>query len=86
MENHAIRQKVKDILSIEKRKLISEVVRLEQKEEKLEIAVDQLKPSVKTTNIPYEVKLTNYGKLSTCAFLFMSEQVGNNKPHFGAKL
>ncbi|KAF7286726.1 hypothetical protein GWI33_004349 [Rhynchophorus ferrugineus] len=60
LEKHAIRQKVKDILSIEKRKLVSEVVRLEEQETKMEIPVEPPKVPIKTTNIPYEVKLNNY--------------------------
>ncbi|CAG9766077.1 unnamed protein product [Ceutorhynchus assimilis] len=60
LETHAIRQKVKAILSIEKRKLISEVMRLEEKEVSVVVPVDQPKLPIKTTNIPYEVKLTNY--------------------------
>lgn len=60
LETHAIRQKVKDILSIEKRKLVSEVLRLEENEAKMEITVEQPKLPPKTTNIPYEVKLSNY--------------------------
>ncbi|XP_066250933.1 calcyclin-binding protein [Euwallacea similis] len=62
LEKHAIRQRVKDILSIEKRKLVSEVVRLEESQSKMEITVEQQPPKIspKTTNIPYEVKLSNY--------------------------
>ncbi|XP_030755749.1 calcyclin-binding protein [Sitophilus oryzae] len=61
LEKHALRQKVKDILSIEKRKLVSEVIRLEEQEAKMEIPLELPKLPVKTTtNIPYEVKITNY--------------------------
>ncbi|KAL1491278.1 hypothetical protein ABEB36_011897 [Hypothenemus hampei] len=62
LEKHAIRQRVKDILSIEKRKLVSEVIRLEETEVKMEIPEQQPKPQPEktTTNIPYEVKLSNY--------------------------
>lgn len=55
---------MKDILSIEKRKLVSEVLRLEENEAKMEITVEQPKLPPKTTNIPYEVKLSNYGKFT----------------------
>ncbi|XP_050297237.1 calcyclin-binding protein isoform X2 [Anthonomus grandis grandis] len=63
LETHVIRQKVKDILSIEKRKLISEVVRLEEKEKENEMEVQLNVPQVSvkpSTNLSYEVKITNY--------------------------
>ncbi|ENN72666.1 calcyclin-binding protein [Dendroctonus ponderosae] len=60
LENHAIRQKVKDILCIEKRKMVSELVKLEEKQAKLELQFKKPSSPVKTTIVPYEVKLTNY--------------------------
>lgn len=58
------RQKVKDILSIDLRKLITEVAKLEEQLKVAEVT-STAKPSV-LSNRCYEVKLTNYGKI-TCA-------------------
>lgn len=48
--------------------MVSELVKLEEKQAKLEFQFKKPNSPVKTTTVPYEVKLTNYGKNS---FLFM---------------
>lgn len=64
MEKQAIRQKNKDILSIEIRKLCSEIIKLEE-----QFKNQSSVPTTPLNNTPlnptskrYEVKLTNYGK------------------------
>ncbi|XP_060526842.1 calcyclin-binding protein [Cylas formicarius] len=57
-EKHATRQKVKDILSIEKRKLLSELIKLEQ--QYVQTDKTEPKPTVKPASASYEVKLNNY--------------------------
>lgn len=61
LEKQATRQKVKDILSIEVRKLVSEVVKIEE-QLKQQPAVSTNNP-IQSTNKHYEIKLNNYGKI-----------------------
>lgn len=61
-EKTATRQKTKDVLSIEIRRLVSEVVKLEE----LRAGASVVSNSTSSTNVPasskrYEVKLNNYG-------------------------
>lgn len=60
-EKETARQRVKDILSIEIRKLTSELLKLEEQLRQ----VDTTTSSNSSSNIPksrYEVNLTNYGR------------------------
>ncbi|CAH1119316.1 unnamed protein product [Phaedon cochleariae] len=63
LEKHSTRQKVKDILSIEIRKLISEIVRLEEEGRTNPVSADAPSISSKTSNKVHgvQVKLNNYG-------------------------
>lgn len=65
MTEQATRQKVKDLLTIETRKLITELTKLEEQLKNIEItdaaSATTTKPPA-TTNRFYEIKLTNYGK------------------------
>lgn len=62
LSSQAVRQRVKDILSLESRRLLTEVIRLEE-------AVQKASETSQATNVPtapvnrhYQVKLNNYGK------------------------
>lgn len=59
LQSQATRQKVKDILSIEIRKLVSQVVHLEEAA-KIDKPADKTVPD--NPDRCYEVKLNNYGK------------------------
>lgn len=65
----ATRQKVKDILSIEERKLVSEVIRLEEQQKASFTAASQASSnghvSTPTAKKHYQIKLNNYGKQNT---------------------
>lgn len=61
LQKQTTRQKVKDILSIEQRKLIAEVTKLE---EQYNNSISASATPTPGTRKCYQVKLNNYGKLT----------------------
>lgn len=62
LASQATRQRVKDILSVEARRLITEVIKLEEAQRVAEAASSTQQVQTAPSNRHYQVKLNNYGE------------------------